>query len=130
LASIIGIVKRALKLNMPGEIDDKTCTGVFMKVILLIALFALASCAHVSKTNKLKLGMDRAQFEEIMGEPNITKGSGQYTYLTYELMVRRGFPIQYTDYVFVFSPENKLIQFGTWADFGSSQNLNINVLNR
>jgi outer membrane protein assembly factor BamE (lipoprotein component of BamABCDE complex) len=97
-----------------------------MKLVFITLLFALVSCAtHKSVTNKMKLGMDRAEVEKLLGEPETTKAAGGATYLTYKLSESSFRPHITEPYVFVFDKDNKLVQFGHLRDFRDEATVNV-----
>jgi hypothetical protein len=99
-----------------------------MKFALIVTLLAIVSCAHhVKDTNKLKLGMDRSEVEKMFGEPESTKMSAPYTYLTYNLKRMSTQIFNLEPHVFVFDEKDKLIQFGSIEDFSSRQKIDMTV---
>ena len=87
-----------------------------MKKLLAVALLVLFTlgCASSSRMNNVKIGMDKQQVIQAVGQPTSASAKGDVEYLNYRLY-RGGLM---TDDYYVRLKEGKVNAFGRAGDFG------------
>ena len=84
--------------------------------VIVCVVWLLGGCASETRTNRLQLGMARAEVLSIMGQPQNTRASGQTEYLVYRLRDSIGNPSEF----FVRIVDGKVDAYGRPGDFSES----------
>ena len=84
------------------------------KVIFVIFLFLLASCATGEKMVRLEPGMTKSQVIDVMGRPDGFKAEGDYEVLRYTNRLISGWSWDRADY-------NVLLKNGKVVEYGAGE---------